>query len=101
MKITDITAILALQEMAKAIGIQFDYTLALKMEEDMLSKAKPDPETGLILCGCGGKPVVDRVDEWHWEWQAWCPECHIETGFYGTEPEARHAWNRARGYDED
>jgi hypothetical protein len=67
----------------------------------MLAPPTPDPETGLMPCGCGGKAVVscDDVlgDDWHY---AECTECLTKTRCYGTEKEAKGAWNRAMGWQE-
>lgn len=63
----------------------------------------PDPETGIVPCGCGGKlhvtigtpgegiPVVCWVS---------CNSCFTSSRCYGTKEEAIAAWNTAMGYKE-
>ncbi len=59
---------------------------------------QPDPKTGLVPCGCGGKAgfhysvIVDN-------------DCYVECGICGghtmvalSEDKARDAWNTAMGY---
>jgi hypothetical protein len=67
----------------------------------------PDPETGLVRCGCGGKAKLYHYDvedafrdgfpddEW---WSVYCDDCGIETGNEETESKAITAWNTAMGY---
>lgn len=59
----------------------------------------PDPDTGLVNCGCKGKAEL-------WEQQTTagvkhcveCEVCEISTSDYDTEQDAINAWNFAMGY---
>ena len=60
----------------------------------------PDPETGLVRCGCGGKPVLliglgsPALDE---PYSVFCPECAFEGKSYPSEEDASIKWNTAMG----
>jgi hypothetical protein len=62
----------------------------------------PDPETGLVPCGCGGKAGF------HYSVMMRDNDCYVECGICGghtkvvlSEDKARDAWNTAMGYKED
>ena len=74
-----------------------DYETALRMGAAALRVSQPDPVTGLVPCGCGGKAgfhysvIVDN-------------DCYVECGICGehskvalSEDKARDAWNTAMG----
>ena len=66
-------------------------------------RPQPDPDTGLMPCGCGGKAM-------HMVWPdenfpnglrlyVICGECMTETsGFNETKENAANRWNRAMGW---
>lgn len=56
----------------------------------------PDPETGLVPCGCGGEATV--CDEYEFMWAYKCNLCDIRTGGFTELADARDAWNGAMGY---
>lgn len=67
-----------------------------------LKPATPDPKTGLVPCGCGGKAVIHH--DWSegnkdWVYGVACDECDI--GFYCVYDhfEAVTRWNTAMGYN--
>ena len=72
----------------------------------LLKQPKPDPETGLMPCGCGGKAkiwpsdptqfthVITDYDLYSFE----CIKCETGTLFFNTKEDAKNAWNRAMGY---
>ena len=64
-----------------------------------LKPATPDPITGLVPCGCGGKPTflysyVARDDECCLE----CPRCGAKSALRLGEERARDSWNTAMGW---
>lgn len=81
---------------------------------DTLAPPEPDPETGLVPCGCGGvlelhtRPLsfakyynntTDRAIEY--QHHVFCRKCHWSTMDYlSKELAIKHA-NRAMGYRED
>ena len=77
-----------------------------------LKPATPDPTTGLVPCGCGGKAeIVKTYDENSWTniVHVACKKCKIHITFTapaelrGTDAlkeDAKAAWNRAMGYKE-
>jgi hypothetical protein len=90
-------AIAELKRMASTI--EWDYPLdaqiAIEKAVEALSGPTPDPDTGLVACGCGGKAgfhysvIVDN-------------DCYVECGICGVhskvalcEEKARDAWNTA------
>ena len=95
-------AIAELKRMASTI--EWDYPLdaqiAIEKAVEALSGPTPDPDTGLVPCGCGGRAgfhysvVIDN-------------DCYVECGICGVhskvalcEEEARDAWNHAMGMQE-
>ena len=78
---------------------------AMHMAAAALRGPQPDPITGLVPCGCGGKAG-------HMVWPdenfpnglrlyVICGECMTETsGFNETKENAANRWNRAMGYKE-
>ena len=55
---------------------------------------QPDPETGLMPCGCGGKAEVGDGNK------AFCGRCGITTLEQFTQEDAKSEWNRAMGVKE-
>ena len=62
-------------------------------------KPTPDPETGLVPCGCGGKAGF------HYSVMMRDNDCYVECGICGghtkvvlSEDKARDAWNTAMGW---
>jgi hypothetical protein len=98
---------------------------AAELVDDILRRQTPDPETGLVPCGCGGVPKLHKtvlsgtygIDHFsghcfssmiHW---VECARCGVKTEshFPGvplyqarpvcpSEKEATDAWNAAMGY---
>lgn len=72
----------------------------------------PDPSTGLVPCGCGGKALyylMPNIDAGMMSIYAVCPECGERSGTVvgmydlsadGIKMIVRDAWNRAMGYRE-
>jgi hypothetical protein len=78
----------------------------MHMAADALRGPVPDPETGLVRCGCGGVAKLYHydVDDAFRDafpddyWVVFCDDCGIETGTEPTEEQAKTVWNRAMGY---
>jgi hypothetical protein len=89
------------------LGIKMGDTGESVADDNNVPVKQPDPITGLVPCGCGGKAklyhygVEDAFrygfpdDEW---WLVYCDDCGIETGNEETESKAITAWNTAMGY---
>ena len=59
---------------------------------------EPDPETGLVPCGCGGKAETHELyGEYSGTYMTDCKECGTGTTQYSTKKESRDAWNTAMG----
>lgn len=56
----------------------------------------PDPETGLVPCGCGGKTVVDKYEGL---FSISCQKCGFTSKDYISECYAKRHWNTAHGYN--
>lgn len=66
---------------------------------DTLAPPDPDPITGLVPCGCGGKAgfhysVMMRDNDCYVE----CGICGVHTKVVLSEDKARDAWNTAMGW---
>ena len=86
-------------------GDQMDITAedieAFDMAIAALRGPQPDPDTGLVRCGCGGKAGF------HYSVMMRDNDCYVECGVCGehskvalSEDKARDAWNRAMGWRE-
>jgi hypothetical protein len=84
------------------------YTTALDTTLSALRDAlqrQPDPITGLVPCGCGGKAIIHN--DWYegnkdWVYGVACDEC--DCGFYYVSTDMQRAkdrWNTAMGYKGD
>ena len=65
---------------------------------DALKPPTPDPDTGLMPCGCGGKA---KITEQSLNWLIKCVECGIQLEVYGGRGGAVWSWNRAMGWEGD
>lgn len=57
-----------------------------------LCGSQPDPETGLVPCGCGGKAEIGQYCE------VTCDKCGASVPANYTEADAKAAWNTAMGW---
>ena len=61
----------------------------------------PDPSTGLLPCGCGGKAIIwpsDLRQAMVTAYQVACTECAMTTGWVrGKQENAIKVWNTAMG----
>jgi len=74
------------------------FILAVNVALDALRGPQPDPDTGLVPCGCGGALKVERFNDGCFDLERIACECGIEItsgpGF------CKPAWNRAMGWRE-
>jgi hypothetical protein len=61
----------------------------------------PDPITGLVPCGCGGKAEIAGCSGDADYYSIICVECNIDTDSYEKKEDAKAAWNTAMGYKGD
>ena len=67
--------------------------------EKLARERTPNSETGLMDCGCGGKPVRSAVlDNFY---SVWCNHCNTGTVEYRTQERADIVWNAAHGWGKD
>ena len=69
---------------------------------DTKAKRVPDPDTGLMPCGCGGKAKVwpsDLRRAMVTDYEVVCTECAMTTGWVrGKQENAMKFWNTAMGW---
>jgi hypothetical protein len=93
----------ALEDLAKyyAKAPKARYQMALIVAIDALKSPQPDPDTGLVPCGCGGKVDVAFYPGWHGVpdmYHVDCFNCHVGTRPCQTAEQAKAAWNTAMGW---
>jgi len=77
---------------------------------DALRGPQPDPETGLVPCGCGGKATIKKGNAAYSGYFAMCSGCECAVGFdrgnddhrvfgeFPDEEQTKTAWNTAMGW---
>lgn len=72
---------------------------------EQLKPPQPDPDTGLIPCGCKGRVDCNNLcimdHEGNHLWVVECLKCGTSTYGHTTKEEAIDAWSRAMGCDND
>ena len=58
----------------------------------------PDPDTGLVPCGCGGKARLYELDDDFYLVRVECSQCYVATRATYNEERATHDWNTAMGW---
>ena len=89
-----------LQSGEDTITLSADVETA-KMLAAALRGPEPDPDTGIMRCGCGWKVRVECYPEWAGMSKAYqvdCFNCHVGTTPCQTAEQAKIAWNRAMGW---
>lgn len=72
---------------------------AMEIAIAVLRGPVPDPETGLVPCGCGGKVETHELfGEYSGTYMTDCKKCATGTTQYNTKKEAQDAWNTAMGW---
>ena len=64
---------------------------------NMFKPVEPDDDTGLVPCGCGGKPIKTSIGAGLFT-QVECPKCGIKTKLIVSGMSER-SWNRAMGWE--
>lgn len=64
---------------------------------DTLAPPDPDPITGLMPCGCGGKAEFYEPDDEFYMVGVECSQCYVSTCATCDKEHATHDWNRAMG----
>jgi hypothetical protein len=77
-----------------------DAVDALLLGAAALRGHQPDPKTGLVPCGCGGKAEFAGCSGDADYYSVICAECAIDTDSYALKEDAKTAWNRAMGVKE-
>ena len=99
MRLIDADALLKYQEESDKIsGVMLVVSKGYILDAPTISP-EPDPETGLVSCGCGGKPTfchlrLERDDGYYFE----CPKCRARSAIRIGREGARDSWNQSRGY---
>ena len=68
---------------------------------DAKAKQVPDPETGLLPCGCGGIPefIEDKTEPKFGIYTVMCSKCNIRLSGYTNRIDfLKIDWNRAMGW---
>jgi hypothetical protein len=95
-------------EKAGTRGLMHKLPDALKTALDALRGPVPDPETGLVPCGCGGKPKLHVWQSNGGNISVTCPNCTMQITGIGDEEVTersiqymRDLWNAAMGCKEE
>ncbi len=93
------TSIEAIDDYEEAGNYEHAYDTACLMAVDALRGPEPDPETGLVPCGCGGEADCNDVRIMDKNgtplWWVECLGCGISTYGHQKKDAAKAAWNRA------
>lgn len=65
---------------------------------NMIKPLEPNPETGLMPCGCGGKGLLVETTGADPKYGVVCESCFVSTSMMDKES-AIEVWNRAMGKD--
>ena len=83
---------------AKGGGVALLELDHLRVLLEALRDPQPDPDTGLVPCGCGGKAETHELfGEYSGTYMTDCKECGTGTTQYSTKKESQDAWNTAMG----
>lgn len=79
---------------------------ALRMAINALQPPTPDPETGLVPCGCGGELELHKrplsnygKDKDKYQYWVFCRKCHLSTMDYLSADLAKYYANKAMGWE--
>ena len=96
MRLIDADALLEHQVEADRMGAMLVVGKGFIMDAPTIA-LQPDPHTGLVPCGCGGKA---KITEQSLNWLIKCVECGIQLEVYGGRGGAVWSWNRAMGWED-
>ena len=88
-------------DIVDAVALAVD---ALRRAEALRTMREPDPETGLMPCGCGSSELMGLLwpigpDEIMY--YICCRECQTQTGLSENKESEVKRWNRAMGWREE
>jgi hypothetical protein len=81
------------EERVSALEFAVGYLLA---EDNNVPTRQPDPITGLVPCGCGGKAVDNEGIDYGYGYK--CQKCGIATMAGSNRDCAKEDWNTAMGW---
>lgn len=86
----------------KSVGALMYYAKAHEIAINALKGPQPDPETGLVPCGCGGHGLCYFVASPYQDkgYSIVCSDCHIKVEGCIDAISAKECWNTALGYRE-
>lgn len=90
-----------MQQSGACIGDLLFIEALVKAIKTLGERKRPDAITGLVPCGCGGKPVFERTGDEQHPVMAQCSECYVRTDDMADEYWAKERWNRSQGYIEE
>lgn len=80
----------------------FDFHRGVgQSNQDSGERKHPDAITGLVPCGCGGKPIFERTGNEQYPVMAQCSECYVRTDDMADEYWAKERWNKSQGHIEE
>ena len=78
--------------------IDDEWRLATDTAIAALRGPEPDPDTGLVPCGCGGKARLYELNDDFYLVRVECSQCYVATRATYNEERATHDWNTAMGW---
>ena len=103
MRLIDADALLEHQVEADSMGAMLVVGKGFIMDAPTITP-QPDPDTGLVPCGCGGKAKVWLSDFTRFtylitDYEVGCTECAMTTGWVrGKQENAIKVWNTTMGW---
>ena len=97
MRLIDADALLEHQVEADKMGAMLVVGKGFIMDAPTITP-QPDPDTGLVPCGCGGRARLYELDDDFYLVRVECSQCYVATRATYNEERATHDWNRAMGW---
>ena len=98
MRLIDADALLEHQVEADKMGAMLVVGKGFIMDAPTITP-QPDPDTGIVPCGCGGKTETHELyGDFRGTYMTDCKKCATGTTQYNTKKEAQDAWNTAMGW---
>ena len=86
-----------MQQSGACIGDLLFIEALVKAIKILGERKQPDATTGLVPCGCGGKPIKTSIGAGLFT-QVECPKCGIKTKLI-VSGMSEISWNRAMGWE--
>ena len=94
-------ALAVINDVEEELSARGDTEMEYKLDRALCALGvykQPDPITGLVPCGCGGRVEIHfsgyEPDDYH----VVCEQCHVGTWDVTGEENAKRVWNTAMGY---